>query len=96
MNIGKVVQVIGPVVDVAFDEKKLPPIYTAVRVTSEGFDVPQPIDIIIEVQQHLGEGRVRAVAMQPTDGLVRGIRPLTRADPFPCRSGPKPWVASST
>ena len=62
MNIGKVVQVIGPVVDVAFDEKNLPPIYTAVRITSEGFEVPAPIDIVTEVQQHLGEGRVRAVA----------------------------------
>ena len=74
MNIGKVVQVIGPVVDVAFDEKNLPSIYTAVRITSEGFEVPAPIDIVTEVQQHLGEGRVRAVAMQPTDGLVRGMQ----------------------
>jgi F-type H+-transporting ATPase subunit beta len=89
MNIGKVVQVIGPVVDVAFDEKKLPPIYTAVRVTSEGFDVPQPIDIIIEVQQHLGEGRVRAVAMQPTDGLVRGMKAIDTGGPISVPVGPQ-------
>jgi F-type H+-transporting ATPase subunit beta len=82
MNIGKVVQVIGPVVDVAFDEKNLPPIYTAVRITSDGFDVPAPIDIISEVQQHLGEGRVRAVSMQPTDGLVRGMKAVDTGAPI--------------
>ncbi len=82
MNVGKVVQVIGPVVDVAFDEENLPPIYTAVRITSEGFNVPAPIDIITEVQQHLGEGRVRAVSMQPTDGLVRGMRALDTGAPI--------------
>ncbi len=82
MNTGKVVQVIGPVVDVAFDEKNLPPIYTALRITSEGFDVPSPINIVTEVQQHLGEGRVRAVAMQPTDGLVRGMKALDTGAPI--------------
>ena len=58
---GKVVQIIGPVVDVEFDEKHLPPIYQALRIVSDGFDVPAPIDVIAEVQQHLGEGRVRGV-----------------------------------
>jgi F-type H+-transporting ATPase subunit beta len=82
MNIGKVVQVIGPVVDVAFDEKRLPPIYTAIRITSDGFEVPAPIDIITEVQQHLGEGRVRAVSMQPTDGLVRGMKATDTGAPI--------------
>src|SRR4051812_33671354 len=70
---GKVVQVIGPVIDVEFAEKYLPSIYTALRVTSEGFDVPTPIDIICEVEQHLGEGRVRTVSMKPTEGVVRGM-----------------------
>ena len=69
-HIGKVVQVIGPVIDVAFDEKYLPSIYTALRVVSEGFDVPTPINIICEVEQHLGESRVRTVAMQPTALIV--------------------------
>jgi F-type H+/Na+-transporting ATPase subunit beta len=72
--IGHVVQVIGPVLDVEFQEHNLPEIYNAIRITSEGFDVPSPIDIIAEVQQHLGEGRVRAVAMQPTEGVVRGMK----------------------
>ena len=82
MNIGRVVQVIGPVVDVAFDEQKLPPIYSAVRITSEGFDVPDPIDVIAEVQQHLGESRVRAVSMQPTDGMVRGMKAVDTGAPI--------------
>ncbi|MBZ5534912.1 MAG: F0F1 ATP synthase subunit beta [Acidobacteriia bacterium] len=73
MSQGKVVQVIGPVLDVEFEEQHMPKIYNALRVTSAGFDVPQPIDLIAEVQQHLGEGRVRAVSMQPTDGMVRGM-----------------------
>jgi F-type H+-transporting ATPase subunit beta len=79
---GKVVQVIGPVIDVEFAEKHLPPIYTALRVTSEGFDVPTPIDIICEVEQHLGEGRVRTVAMKPTEGVVRGMKALNSGGPI--------------
>jgi F-type H+-transporting ATPase subunit beta len=82
MNIGKVIQIIGPAVDVAFDEGHLPPIYTALRLTSEDFDVPAPIDIIVEVQQHLGENRVRTVAMQPTDGLVRGMKAIDTGGPI--------------
>src|ERR1700685_2817819 len=73
-TLGHVVQVIGPVVDVQFPEHHLPHIYNAVRVVSEGFSVPEPIDIICEVQQHLGEGRVRTVALKPSEGLVRGMK----------------------
>ncbi|HLW44036.1 MAG TPA: F0F1 ATP synthase subunit beta [Candidatus Acidoferrales bacterium] len=72
-HVGHVVQVIGPVVDVQFEEGHLPQIYNAVRITSEGFEVPEPLDIVTEVQQHLGEGRVRAVALKPTEGVVRGM-----------------------
>jgi F-type H+/Na+-transporting ATPase subunit beta len=72
-NIGRVSQVIGPAVDVEFDEGKQPAIHQALHITSEGFDVPIPIDVIVEVQQHLGEGRVRTVALQPTEGMVRGM-----------------------
>jgi F-type H+-transporting ATPase subunit beta len=72
-NVGKVSQVIGPAVDVEFAEGKQPQIHTALRITSKGFDVPSPLDVIAEVQQHLGEGRVRCVSMQPTDGMVRGM-----------------------
>src|SRR6266704_645156 len=72
-NIGKVSQVIGPAVDVEFAEGKQPSIYHALHITSRGFNVPAPIDVIVEVQQHLGEGRVRCVALQPTEGMVRGM-----------------------
>jgi F-type H+-transporting ATPase subunit beta len=82
MNEGKVVQVIGPVVDCLFPEASIPPIYTAVRITSEGFDVPEPIDVTLEVQQHLGEGRVRAVAMEPTEGMVRGMKAVDLGGPI--------------
>src|SRR5467141_4078714 len=73
-NVGRVVQVIGPVLDVQFEAGHLPAIYNAVRITSEGYNIPEPIDVTAEVQQHLGEGRVRAVAMEPTEGLVRGMK----------------------
>ncbi|HXE76477.1 MAG TPA: F0F1 ATP synthase subunit beta [Candidatus Xenobia bacterium] len=79
---GKVTQVIGPVVDVVFEEDKLPAIYNAIRITSEGYDVPDPIDIIAEAQQHLGEGRVRCVAMKPTDGIVRGMKAYDTGGPI--------------
>jgi len=72
-NVGRVIQIAGPAVDVQFAEGHLPPIYTAIHVTSEGFDVPTPIDVVLEVQQHIGESRVRTVALQPTDGMVRGM-----------------------
>src|SRR3982075_892258 len=75
-NIGHVIQVAGPAVDVQFAEGALPPIYQAVKVVSDGFTVPSPINVILEVQQHLGEGRVRCVAMQPTDGMVRGMNAI--------------------
>ncbi len=81
-NVGKVVQIIGPVVDVEFSDSNLPPIYQALRITSEGFEVPRPIDVICEVQQHLGEGRVRTVSMLPTDGMIRGMRVVDTGGPI--------------
>ena len=65
VKVGKVVQVIGPVVDIEFAGGHLPAIYNAVQVTGQsGKDT---IDIVVEVEQHLGENRVRTVAMKPTD-----------------------------
>jgi F-type H+/Na+-transporting ATPase subunit beta len=81
-QVGKVVQIIGPVLDVEFQGGYLPPIYQALRVTSDGFDVPTPIDVIAEVQQHLGEGRVRTVSMTPTDGMVRGMNAIDTGGPI--------------
>src|ERR1700736_2517026 len=73
-TIGKVVQISGPAVDCEFPEGQIPEVYTAIRITSEGFDVPTPLDIICEVAQHIGEGRVRTIAMEPTEGMVRGMK----------------------
>jgi flagellar biosynthesis/type III secretory pathway ATPase len=81
-HVGKVVQIIGPVLDVEFEGDYLPPIYQALRVVSEGFDVPTEIDVIAEVQQHLGEGRVRTVSMTPTDGMVRGMKAIDTGGPI--------------
>jgi F-type H+-transporting ATPase subunit beta len=79
-KIGHITEVIGPVVDVEFEEGHLPLIHNAVRITSDGFNVPEPIDIIAEVEQHLGEARVRCVAMKPTEGLVRGMKAVDLGD----------------
>jgi F-type H+-transporting ATPase subunit beta len=75
-NIGRVISISGPAVDVQFEEKTMPPIYQALRIVSDGFDVPKPMSVIVEVEQHLGEGRVRCIAMVPTDGLVRGMQAI--------------------
>ncbi|MBK7551921.1 MAG: F0F1 ATP synthase subunit beta [Syntrophaceae bacterium] len=72
MNIGTVVQVIGPVVDVEFAEGKLPTILTALTITNKAIDDTED-NLIIEVAQHLGDNVVRCIAMDVTDGLVRGM-----------------------
>jgi F-type H+/Na+-transporting ATPase subunit beta len=81
-RVGKVVEVIGPVVDVQFEEGHLPYIHNAIRITSEGFNTPEPLDLIAEVEQHLGEGRVRTVAMKPNEGLVRGMKAIDLGEPI--------------
>ncbi|HEX9479792.1 MAG TPA: F0F1 ATP synthase subunit beta [Methylomirabilota bacterium] len=75
MNQGKIVQVIGPVVDVEFEPGKLPPIYGALEVPGAGStDVfAYSAKLVLEVAQHLGESQVRTVAMAATDGLTRGM-----------------------
>ena len=71
-NIGRVVQVIGPVLDVEFDPEHLPDIYNALVVkSSEGEE--QDVNLVVEVQQHIGRGMVRTVSMTSTDGVTRGM-----------------------
>ena len=70
---GRIVQVIGPVIDVAFEGGHLPAIHHAVRVHEEAGAESAAVDVTAEVAQHLGEGRVRTVAMEPTEGLRRGM-----------------------
>src|SRR5271165_1666844 len=81
-NVGHIIQIAGPAVDVQFSESALPPIYSALRVTSDGFKVPNPINVILEVEQQIGEGRVRCVAMEATDGMVRGMQAIDLGGPI--------------
>ncbi len=81
-NVGRVVQVIGNVVDVEFSSGQLPAIYNAVRIVDEKELSSEKLEITVEVQQHLGENRVRTVAMQPTEGLVRGMKALDTGAPI--------------
>ncbi len=87
-NKGKILQVIGPVVDIEFEEGYLPEILFAVRIprtTTEGVKE----ELIVEVQQHLGEDTVRAVAMDSTDGLVRGMEAYDTGEPISVPVGPE-------
>src|SRR5690606_40539306 len=84
--VGKVVQVIGPVVDIEFESGNLPAIYNAVRVTGHAGETA--VDVIVEVEQHLGESRVRTVAMKPTDGLQRGMTATDQGAPISMPVGP--------
>ena len=72
-NFGKVVQVIGPVLDVEFESEHLPELYNALRIR-EKTDAGTDIDVVVEVQQHIGRNQVRAVAMSSTDAVVRGMK----------------------
>jgi len=81
-NTGSVIQISGPAVDVQFDGANIPPINEALLVVSEGFNVPSPINVVLEVQQHLGEGRVRCIAMEATDGMVRGMKTIDLGGPI--------------
>ncbi|MGE5812972.1 MAG: F0F1 ATP synthase subunit beta [Acidobacteriota bacterium] len=86
-RVGRVVQIIGPVVDVEFEGGHLPQIYSALRVVSDE-GASEQIDVIAEVEQHLGENRVRAVAMKRTDGMQRGMRAIDTGAPISMPVGP--------
>ena len=81
-GVGRVVQVIGPVLDVEFPDGKLPAIYNAVIVKEEAGKTGVAIDVIAEVAQHLGENRVRCISMKPTDGMVRGMKAVDTGSPI--------------
>ena len=84
---GKIIQVIGPVVDVEFEEGHLPSIFNAVKIPRTNTEGVQEY-LIAEVQQHLGEDRVRTVAMDTTDGLVRGMDAFDTGEPISVPVGP--------
>ncbi len=87
--VGKVLQVMGPVIDLQFEEGQVPSIYNAVKVTSEGFDTPVPVDITLEVALHLGSNVVKCISMQPTDGVVRGMKAIDTGAPISVPVGPE-------
>ena len=89
-HVGKIVQVIGPVVDVEFEAGHLPEIYNALRIQADAQEGSRgAIDVIVEVEQHLGENRVRAVAMKPTDGMQRGMTVVDLGEPISMPVGPE-------
>lgn len=81
---GKIAQVIGAVVDLKFEESEIPAIYNAVSIKKS-----DKSELILEVQQHLGDGMVRAVAMAPTDGLIRGMEVIDTGEPIAVPVGPE-------
>lgn len=81
-SVGKVIEVIGPVVDIEFKKGELPELYNAIIIVSKGFEVLEPIKITVEVQYHLGENIIRAISMHPTDGLVRGMKAYNTGEPI--------------
>lgn len=82
MNEGKIVQVIGPVVDVEFQEGQIPAVLNALQIPRISIETGKEEMLICEVQQHLGEDRVRSVAMDTTDGLVRGMKVFDLGSPI--------------
>ncbi|MHC1739105.1 MAG: F0F1 ATP synthase subunit beta [Ignavibacteriaceae bacterium] len=85
---GTIIQVIGPVVDILFEDNHLPEIFNAVKIPRTNTDGVKD-DLIVEVQQHLGEDKVRAVAMDTTDGLVRGMEAFDTGEPISVPVGPE-------
>ena len=93
MSTGHIVQVLGPVVDVAFPGT-LPPITNALTVEYKVQD--RPVKLTLEVQQHLGDRWVRTISMSGTEGLKRGFEVTDSGGPISMPVGPVSWVACST
>jgi F-type H+-transporting ATPase subunit beta len=86
-NVGRVVQIIGPVIDIEFP-KDVPAIFNALRIKDDGSAGGTALDVIVEVEQHLGDNRVRCVSMQATDGMVRGMSAVDTGGPIMVPVGP--------
>src|SRR5919106_2252985 len=87
-NIGRVVQVIGPVLDVEFEPEHLPELYNALVIEDSSGSVP--VRLTAEVQQHIGQNQVRAVAMSTTDGVTRGMQVVDTNSPITAPVGEAP------
>ena len=83
MNTGKILQVMGPVVDVDFSDGEIPPIFQALKIARE------ENDLVLEIEQHIGESVVRTVAMDSTEGLVRGDEVVDTGGPITVPVGPE-------
>ena len=83
-NIGKITQVIGPVIDISFDQEggELPRIYDALEIVREGME-----NLVLECEQHIGENTVRAIAMDSTDGFRRGMDVIATGRPITMPNG---------
>jgi F-type H+/Na+-transporting ATPase subunit beta len=81
-RVGKVIQIIGPALDVEFEGGHLPAIYNAIRIVDNGELGKVPIDVVAEVANHIGENQVRCIAMKPTDGMVRGMKAIDTGAPI--------------
>src|SRR5512135_3204693 len=92
MNLGKIARVIGPVVDVEFEEGKLPAIKNALLITNPAIDDVED-NLVVEVAQHLGNNMVRTIAMDTTDGLVRG---MAAKNMYPIHRPAPPFVDQDT
>src|SRR2546421_12913550 len=79
---GKVIQIIGPAIDIEFAEGHLPSIGNAVRVLDKKELGKVDIDVVVEVANHIGENQVRCIAMKPTDGMVRGMKAIDSGGPL--------------
>ena len=88
-NIGKIVQIIGAVVDVRFAPEHLPKLLNAIEVDNHG------ARLVLEVAQHIGDDVVRCIAMGTTDGLVRGTDAVDTGSPIRCRWAERPWAGYS-
>src|SRR5688500_12738586 len=81
-RVGKVIQIIGPALDIEFEGGHLPAIYNAIHIVDDGEFGKVPIDVVAEVANHIGENQVRCIAMKPTDGMVRGMRAIDTGAPI--------------
>ena len=88
MSKGKLIQVIGAVVDVAFENGHLPAILNALETTNTDAKTGKKVRLVFEVAQHLGENAVRAIAMDTTEGLVRGQEVTDTGGPIKVPVGP--------
>ncbi len=81
-NVGRVIQVMGPVVDARFEAGQIPDLYNSIIIPGEDYETEEGEDLVLEVAQHLGSNVVRCIAMDSTDGVRRGMRAVDSGNPI--------------